>query len=587
MFLKKMSRPLSKIPVSIRVTVWFTAVIIFLFSIVLSSAILLEDRYINDSSTEELVSAVEKIYEDPDEFENFDDGIYYIKYNENNEIIAGKIPKDFDLTLAFSIEDINTYQIENKKFLYYDTRLKNTGDWIRGIYPLSKFQNNISKIWNIGFYYIAPFLIILVIFIGYRIVKNAFKPVKKISETALEIKKSKNFSRRIELDNSEDEIHKMAYTFNEMLDTVEETFIHEKQFSSDVSHELRTPITVILAQSDYALDYVETLDEAKESFEVINRQAKKMTNLINQIMELSKMERQNKIEKDKINFSNIILQLLEDYRTLLENNNIELITNIEKDLRIYGNKLMLERLFVNLFTNAMKFTKTTINVSLNRINKEVILQIKDDGIGITKEDQKYIWDRFFQTSDSRNKDKNKGSGLGLSMVNRIVQLHSGTIELESEIDPVVITEPIIFTQEKDGKHVLALPYDGFKISYTIDFNHSFLKSQYFEINVNPEEYIEKISRCRTFAFDYEIDFLKKNNLALGGSLENAIVVGKDGPLNPEGLRYPDEFVRHKILDIIGDLYVLGRPLKAHVIAIKAGHFVNAKLTALIAEKYLK
>ena len=433
MFSKKMNKLISRVPVSIKVTAWFTAVIIFLFGIVLSSVILLEDRYINNTSTEELVSAVEKIYENPDEFENFDDGIYYIKYNADNEIIAGKIPKDFDLALAFSIEDINTYQIENKKFLYYDTRLKNTGDWIRGIYPLSKFQNNISKIWNIGFYYIAPFLIILVIFIGYRIVKNAFKPVKKISETALEIKKSKNFSRRIELDNSEDEIHKMAYTFNEMLDTVEETFIHEKQFISDVSHELRTPITVILAQSDYALDYVETLDEAKESFEVINRQAKKMTNLINQIMELSKMERQNKIEKDKINFSNIILQLLEDYRTLLENNNIELITNIEKDLRIYGNKLMLERLFVNLFTNAMKFTKTTINVSLNRINKEVILQIKDDGIGITKEDQKYIWDRFFQTSDSRNKDKNKGSGLGLSMVNRIVQLHLATIDVESEV----------------------------------------------------------------------------------------------------------------------------------------------------------
>ena len=433
MFLKKMSRPLSKIPVSIRVTVWFTAVIIFLFSIVLSSAILLEDRYINDSSTEELVSAVEKIYEDPDEFENFDDGIYYIKYNENNEIIAGKIPKDFDLTLAFSIEDINTYQIENKKFLYYDTRLKNTGDWIRGIYPLSRFQNDISKMWDIVFYYIAPLFIAFVAFVGYKIVKNAFKPVKKISETALEIKKSKNFSRRIDLDYGEDEIHKMASTFNEMLDTVEEVFIHEKQFSSDVSHELRTPITVILAQSEYALDYVETLDEAKESFEVINRQAKKMTSLINQIMELSKLERQNEIEKERINFSNIILQLLEDYRTLLENSNIELITNIEKDLRIYGNKLMIERLFINLFTNAMKFTKTTISVSLNRINKEIILQIKDDGVGIAKEEQKYIWDRFFQINNSRNKDKNRGSGLGLSMVNKIVQLHSATIEVESEI----------------------------------------------------------------------------------------------------------------------------------------------------------
>ena len=432
MFLKKMNKLISRIPVSIRVTAWFTTFILILFVIIMSSAILIEDKIVNNLSAKELVKAVERIYEDPDEFENFDDGIYYIKYDSNNDIIAGKIPKDFDMTLAFSIEDINTYQIENKKFLYYDTKLKNTRDWIRGIYPLSKFQNEISKIWDIGIY-LSPWLFIFVVIFGYRIIKNAFKPVKKISETALLIKKSKNFSRRIELDNSEDEIHKMASIFNEMLDTVEETFIHEKQFSSDVSHELRTPITVILAQSDYALDYVETLDEAKESFEVINRQAKKMTNLINQIMELSKMERQNKIEKDKINFSNIILQLLEDYRTLLENNNIELITNIEKDLRIYGNKLMLERLFVNLFTNAMKFTKTTINVSLNRINKEVILQIKDDGIGITKEDQKYIWDRFFQTSDSRNKDKNKGSGLGLSMVNRIVQLHLATIDVESEV----------------------------------------------------------------------------------------------------------------------------------------------------------
>ena len=433
MFSKKMSKLILRIPVSIRVTVWFTAVIIFLFSIVLSSVILLEDRYINNTSTEELVSAVEKIYEDPDEFENFNDGIYYIKYNENNEIIAGKIPKDFDLTLAFSIEDINTYQIENKKFLYYDTRLKNTGDWIRGIYPLSRFQNDISKMWDILFYYIAPLFIAFVAFVGYKIVKNAFKPVKKISETALEIKKSKNFSRRIELDNSEDEIHKMASAFNEMLDTVEETFIHEKQFSSDVSHELRTPITVILAQSDYALDYVETLDEAKESFEVINRQAKKMTSLINQIMELSKLERQNEVEKERINFSNIILQLLEDYKPLLENSNIELIINIEKDLRIYGNKLMVERLFINLFINAIKFTKTTINVSLNRINKEIILQIKDDGVGIAKGEQKYIWDRFFQINNSRNKDKNRGSGLGLSMVNKIAQLHSATIEVESEI----------------------------------------------------------------------------------------------------------------------------------------------------------
>ena len=165
-------------------------------------------------------------------------------------------------------------------------------------------------------------------------------------------------------------------------------------------------------------------------------------------------------------------------------------------------------------------------------------------------------------------------------------LEAGIVELNEEIEPAVITETVIFSDEKAGKYVMALPYDGFKISYTIDFNHSFLKSQYYELEVNLENYMENIAKCRTFAFDYEIDFLKKNNLALGGSLENAVVVGADGPLNPEGLRYPDEFVRHKILDIIGDLYVLGTPIKAHVIAIKAGHYVNSRLTEMIAKKYL-
>ena len=434
MFLKKMNRFLSRIPVSIRVTVWFSSVIVILFLIILSSLILIEDKVVNDLSQKELVEAVEEIYEDPEKFENFNDGIYYIKYNEQNEIIAGKFPKDFDIALAFSIEDINIYQVENKKFLYYDTRLQDEDDWIRGIYPLGKVQKEIETFWNIAIA-LSVLFIIFVVIVGYRIIKNTFKPVKQISNTALEIKRSKDFSNRIELeDSNDDEIHKMASTFNEMLDTVEEVFIHEKQFSSDVSHELRTPITVILAQSDYALQYSDTLEETKESLEVINRHAKRMTNLINQIMELSKLERQKEIEKEKINLSNIVLQLLEDYKPLLESKNLNLVYNVEKDLRIQGNKIMLERVFLNILMNAVKFTKTNIEVSLIREGKTAVLKIRDNGIGISEENKKFIWERFFQVNDSRNKEENKGSGLGLSMVKKIVDLHSATIDLESELE---------------------------------------------------------------------------------------------------------------------------------------------------------
>ena len=162
----------------------------------------------------------------------------------------------------------------------------------------------------------------------------------------------------------------------------------------------------------------------------------------------------------------------------------------------------------------------------------------------------------------------------------------GLTSLENEIEPIIIDQVVSFTEEKTGKHVVILPYNGFKVSYTIDFNHTFLKSEYYEIDLNLENYKREISMARTFAFDYEIEYLKNNNLALGGSLDNAIVIAKDGVLNPEGLRYENEFVRHKIIDLIGDIYVLGRPIRGHIIAIKAGHFINAQLSTKLAEKYL-
>ena len=172
-------------------------------------------------------------------------------------------------------------------------------------------------------------------------------------------------------------------------------------------------------------------------------------------------------------------------------------------------------------------------------------------------------------------------GSSIIFVDRIME--ASIEELEKEVEPIIIKEPVYFSEEKDGKHIIALPYDGFKVSYTIDFNHTFLKAQYYEIELNTENYISEIARARTFCFDYEIEYMQKHNWALGGSLENAIVIKKDGVINPEGLRYETEFVRHKILDLIGDIYVLNRPIKAHLIAIKAGHFINSNLSKKLKE----
>lgn len=158
----------------------------------------------------------------------------------------------------------------------------------------------------------------------------------------------------------------------------------------------------------------------------------------------------------------------------------------------------------------------------------------------------------------------------------------GVQELEEEVKEIEIKTPINLTV--GDKHIVALPYDGYKITYTIKFNHTFLKSQMLEVVLDMESYKNEIANARTFGFDYEIDYLKKNNLALGGTLDNAIVVKKDGVLNPNGLRFEDEFVRHKILDLIGDLKVLNSPIKGHIIAIKAGHALDIEFAKLLKKQ---
>ena len=131
--------------------------------------------------------------------------------------------------------------------------------------------------------------------------------------------------------------------------------------------------------------------------------------------------------------------------------------------------------------------------------------------------------------------------------------------------------------EEDGRRMSIEPSNNFEIECVIDFPHPMVKRQSFHFVMDNGSYGKQIASARTFGFTHEIEMLRKANLALGGSLYNAIVLTPDGMLNEEPLRFPDEFVRHKILDIIGDIALLGMPLKAKITAEKSGHAVHAAL----------
>lgn len=139
--------------------------------------------------------------------------------------------------------------------------------------------------------------------------------------------------------------------------------------------------------------------------------------------------------------------------------------------------------------------------------------------------------------------------------------------------------------EEAGKWVAFSPYEGFRVKLTIHFEHPVFNrsNQVFDIDFSKQSYIEEIARARTFGFMQEIELMRSHNLGLGGNLNNAIVIDDTDVLNPDGLRYSDEFVRHKTLDAIGDLYVLGHPIIGTFEGFKSGHAINNRLLRRLLE----
>jgi UDP-3-O-[3-hydroxymyristoyl] N-acetylglucosamine deacetylase len=140
------------------------------------------------------------------------------------------------------------------------------------------------------------------------------------------------------------------------------------------------------------------------------------------------------------------------------------------------------------------------------------------------------------------------------------------------------------TLARGDKHIALYPSDQFKVSYTISFDHPLLRHQTKTMTMSEHTFIDEIAPARTFTFLKEVEMLRQNGLALGGSLDNAIVIGDTGVLN-SSLRYEDEFVRHKILDLIGDLALVGRPIVAHAVVHRGGHALHTELAAaLLADR---
>jgi UDP-3-O-[3-hydroxymyristoyl] N-acetylglucosamine deacetylase len=158
---------------------------------------------------------------------------------------------------------------------------------------------------------------------------------------------------------------------------------------------------------------------------------------------------------------------------------------------------------------------------------------------------------------------------------------AGVKTLASPRKYLKIIRPIAMS--RGDKRIALYPSDHFKVTYSISYDHPLLRHQSRTLRITEESFIEEVAPARTFTFLKDVEMLRQNGLALGGSLENAIVLGETGVLN-NALRFEDEFVRHKILDAVGDLALVGYPVIGHLVAHRAGHALHTEFAAKILEE---
>lgn len=174
-----------------------------------------------------------------------------------------------------------------------------------------------------------------------------------------------------------------------------------------------------------------------------------------------------------------------------------------------------------------------------------------------------------------------GDGSALPVMTTLAK--AGIVEQDAEKQFITVDRPVYYRQ--DDVTLSVLPSDDLRVTMTIAYDHVAIGTQYASFTIDETTYREQIAPARTFCFLREVKMLQEKGLIQGGSLESAVVIGDESIIN-EDLRFPDEFVRHKILDLLGDMYLLGRPIKGHIVGVKAGHEKNVQFSKQIRKAYL-
>jgi two-component system, OmpR family, sensor kinase len=270
--------------------------------------------------------------------------------------------------------------------------------------------------------------------VGWYVISRALRPIASMSSTAASISAS-NLTQRIDMRDTDSELGQLAGVLNQTFGRLQEAFERQTQFTADASHELRTPISVVLAQTQMALSKPREEKAYREALSSCQRAALRMKSLIDQLLTLARFDGANaNPQHSLLDLEILVTEAGELLQPLAEEKGIVLAWNTIT-APVWGDKNQLSQLLTNLIANAIRYNSENgkIELLLQVKEQQAILTVHDTGMGIPEESLPHVFDRFYRVDRVRSRNDG-GSGLGLSICKAIVESHSGTINVESQLE---------------------------------------------------------------------------------------------------------------------------------------------------------
>lgn len=433
---------IKSLSIKTRVTLWYTALMTILLAAGLACIFMVSDRMLLQRYRTVLRSVVEEAVQqiryddgelDTDKVPFYKNEVSVFLYDEDGRIIAPRNSVRGYVNALLESGEIKVVEEAGESWMVYDLYREVGGIpvWFRGSCLISNVYGTFRMI-RFSALLSVPLFLLASAGGGYLITRRAFRPIEQIRQTADAISDGGDLSRRIDtFPDSRDEVSQLAATFNRMFGRLQRSFDTEKQFTSDASHELRTPAAIIISQAEYALEHTDDPAETKEALETILRQSRRMSGLISQLLRLARADN-GKIspEWEQVDLSELCAMVAEETEVQAEASGIRIFTDIQPGVVITADQSLLMRALDNLLQNAVHYNREagTVSLSLCREGDVCTVRVADTGLGIPREELPLIWNRFYRASSSMGRS---GTGLGLSMVKWILDVHHGSIQAES------------------------------------------------------------------------------------------------------------------------------------------------------------